>query len=142
MIDHFISEFSNGRVIYISKNVLKVLTQYMWPGNIRELRNLVSEWVDKNISKLEIAHLPDYIIKNEDIFNKNRMTYLTKKNINQINELGLANFLKEVRTEAIEYYLKEHKNKIRPTCSALKMHHDAIYTHIKATQGIQPELLH
>ena len=44
LIDHFINKFSienNKNVKGISKEALELMMQYEWPGNIRELENLI-----------------------------------------------------------------------------------------------------
>jgi transcriptional regulator with PAS, ATPase and Fis domain len=44
LIDHFINKFSienNKNVKGISKEALEAMMQYEWPGNIRELENLI-----------------------------------------------------------------------------------------------------
>ncbi len=44
LIDHFVSKFSvenNKNVKGIGKEALEVMMQYEWPGNIRELENLI-----------------------------------------------------------------------------------------------------
>ena len=41
LVKHFIKRFASGRGISISKDALQALIAYHWPGNIRELRNVV-----------------------------------------------------------------------------------------------------
>ena len=47
LVDHFLEEFSakKGRRIHIDPEALAALTAYDWPGNIRELRNVIERLV-------------------------------------------------------------------------------------------------
>ncbi len=44
LVDEFLKEFSNGRV-KIEEDALNALCDYDWPGNIRELKNLIERLV-------------------------------------------------------------------------------------------------
>lgn len=69
LIDHFVSKFNEklGKQIEgFSKSALKYLYDYDWPGNIRELENLIERCIilsDQN----EIDHsiLPSHIVKRD-----------------------------------------------------------------------------
>lgn len=62
LIDHFIDLFAtehNFKRRLVSPQVLKILTRYDWPGNIRELRNLVERMLILcDGPQIELAHLP------------------------------------------------------------------------------------
>ncbi|GAI06959.1 unnamed protein product, partial [marine sediment metagenome] len=48
LIDHFLHKYnrrSKKQIVGLSQNVLKALTQYDWPGNIRELENTIERAV-------------------------------------------------------------------------------------------------
>ena len=65
---HFLREFShtyNRRPKELSEDAIDGLVRYTWPGNIRELRNLVERVVIMNpaIPKLERKHLPTLIYR-------------------------------------------------------------------------------
>lgn len=45
LADHFLKTFAPNRQIIISPEARKVLNGYMWPGNIRELRNVIERAV-------------------------------------------------------------------------------------------------
>ena len=40
LFNHFVKQFSEGREIKTEEQVIRVLTKYRWPGNIRELKNI------------------------------------------------------------------------------------------------------
>jgi DNA-binding NtrC family response regulator len=41
LVEHFLQRYSQNRPAKISKDAMSVLVNYAWPGNIRELRNVV-----------------------------------------------------------------------------------------------------
>jgi transcriptional regulator with PAS, ATPase and Fis domain len=62
---HFLQKFSQKEVrdVKLSFSALKALTQYHWPGNIRELRNIIETAVvlsDKEF--IEKEDLPEYLL--------------------------------------------------------------------------------
>lgn len=65
LVDHFLlrSSFISGRPPKkVSKEVLKKLIEYSWPGNIRELENIIERCVViTSNNEIEISDLPDYI---------------------------------------------------------------------------------
>jgi two-component system nitrogen regulation response regulator NtrX len=65
---HFLKDFSqtyNRRSKEMADDALEALTRYSWPGNIRELRNLIERIVIMNptVLKLERKHLPTLIYR-------------------------------------------------------------------------------
>lgn len=66
LIDHFIEEFSNRehKSIEIGDDALHYLIHYRWPGNIRELRNLIERLIvlAKN-QTISVEDLPVEIVK-------------------------------------------------------------------------------
>lgn len=129
------------RALYVSKDISKALNDYDWPGNIRELKNLIYSWLDRIISKPVLKDVPSHIIKNENIFAKTKHRYLTKKQIQQIEEMGLKEFLKELELEAIEVAFKKNRKKVRATAKSLQIHTDKVYWYLDNNIGEQNELL-
>lgn len=69
LVEYFIGQFSAAwdlRAPRLSKNILRLFTEYEWPGNLRELRNVVSRLllcslegaIDEHLVE-ELLHLPD-----------------------------------------------------------------------------------
>ncbi|MBK9097464.1 MAG: sigma 54-interacting transcriptional regulator [bacterium] len=62
LVNHFMSKFNNKfkkNIHYISPNALKVITNYDWPGNIRELENVIEHsFVVCNSDAIKTEHLP------------------------------------------------------------------------------------
>jgi two-component system nitrogen regulation response regulator NtrX len=65
---HFLKEFSaqySRHTKEVSDEALDVLSRYAWPGNIRELRNVIERIVIMNpaVSKFERKHLPPLVYR-------------------------------------------------------------------------------
>lgn len=49
------------KMLKITPNALKILENYSWPGNIRELENIIQRIVIMCDSLIDIEHLPDHL---------------------------------------------------------------------------------
>jgi NtrC-family two-component system response regulator AlgB len=62
LIKHFIEKFGRDKPPEISSEAFKMLTDYEWPGNVRQLENVVERAVLlAHGRKIEAYHLPDEI---------------------------------------------------------------------------------
>lgn len=63
LINHFIEKFNKKfkkDIHYISPNALKLVSNYEWPGNIRELENVIEHaFVVSNSEAIHTGHLPE-----------------------------------------------------------------------------------
>lgn len=58
--------FDNPHNPYISDEVLKVLENYPWPGNFRELRNVMERaYIEADGERIEVRHLPEDVRQHE-----------------------------------------------------------------------------
>jgi transcriptional regulator with GAF, ATPase, and Fis domain len=63
LVNYFISKFSKKlgkRIEGVSKNTLKLLLEYSWPGNIRELQNIIERAIV--ISDGPIVHVEESML--------------------------------------------------------------------------------
>lgn len=66
LIKHFIEKFGKDKQPEVSSETFKMLTDYQWPGNIRQLENVVERAVLlAHGRKIEAYHLPDEIQSEE-----------------------------------------------------------------------------
>lgn len=64
LVDKFLFKYGveyKDRFIQISPEALTVLERYNWPGNIRELENIIQRAVIMCDKIVDIEHLPDYL---------------------------------------------------------------------------------
>lgn len=141
LIEKLAQEHPSQRALYLSKEVIKILKNYDWPGNIRELRNLINSWLDRGVIKPVLNDIPTHVINNENIFSKTKHRFINKKQIQQIKEMGLREFIREFEIEAIEAVYKENRKKIKPTAKALGVHTDKVYWYLDKNTGEQFELI-
>src|SRR6185436_7302508 len=66
LIDHFIKVFNESKkasIAEVDREAMTVLVQYSWPGNIRELENLIERLVTlKQSGTVTVADLPDKLV--------------------------------------------------------------------------------
>ena len=146
----FIKEFSNLHqkpVREFSLEAIQELTKYSWPGNIRELRNLLERLVilqapgdEKNlISEKDIkAHL-DESNPSETTAKESTQTDLSSLTVSQIS---LGKQLKDAKTEFEREYivqaLKENAWNISKTAQALGIERSYLHRRMKSF-GIEGE---
>lgn len=118
LVDKFLNSFykHSGLFRKISKPAMDVLINYDWPGNIRELKNVIDKISvnaeDVNITEIDI---PEHIIKN------------AAKNKYDVNELGLSEFLFSMEREIILNTLVECNNNRREAAKKLKIPRMSFY---------------
>jgi len=65
LVDHFIRESNrnNGREVRLGWSVMHFFKRYDWPGNVREMQNLIERLVIMaDQERIEIHHLPAYMV--------------------------------------------------------------------------------
>lgn len=103
LIDHFITSFYQrcGIIKTFPQEIIDILVQYAWPGNIRELRNIVERLAvvspGEEISK---EALPNYIL--ETSYKSTAKLYTSSLTLKS----SLNNILEEVETQIITDTLK------------------------------------
>lgn len=71
LVEFFISRFNKKykkNVKSISKSTLKILENYNWPGNIRELENIIERGILSSVE--DILHLESWFTSNENVNKK------------------------------------------------------------------------
>ena len=80
MINHTINKYSSllqKEIKGIDKNALNILLSYSWPGNIREIENVIEYAINMEASNIiSISSLPDKLVKGKDIYLTNEKTSL------------------------------------------------------------------
>ncbi|MGB9838986.1 sigma 54-interacting transcriptional regulator [Thermovenabulum sp.] len=99
LVEHFIKKYNQeyGRAVEsIEKSALKSLMDYDWPGNIRELENVISRAIinmKTGESIIEKKHLPSFV----GGYFEEKLRIVNSKNLN----LPLKSLIEETEKEAI-----------------------------------------
>jgi len=112
LVNHFIEKYGGDEGkerIDISPEAWKLLYNYGWPGNIRELENIIERAVVLNSTGLiGIEDLPEYLSEREEELDIDRFIHLgapLQKTLEQIEEKLIRRALKEcnnVQAQAAE----------------------------------------
>jgi two-component system nitrogen regulation response regulator NtrX len=106
LVKAFVQEFCQDLskpVMSVSDEAMDALTQYSWPGNIRELRNLIERLVIlEEGPKLILDHLPAVIA--ERTTDKSGVDESLGGNFRQVKGRLVAHFEKEFLTELLLRY--------------------------------------
>jgi transcriptional regulator with PAS, ATPase and Fis domain len=63
-----VSKQEGIKINYIDERIYKILTNYKWDGNIRELKNVVQRMVVlSNDGRITVESIPEYILENSNI---------------------------------------------------------------------------
>ncbi|MGI6424475.1 MAG: sigma 54-interacting transcriptional regulator [Tepidanaerobacteraceae bacterium] len=108
----------------ISPEVLKIFFEYDWPGNIRELENVLERAKVMSGEQILPEHLPQHMLKsNEDI---------SDESLVEVTNLGpLKDILEEAEKKAITKALKTTKGNRKKAMDLLKMGKTNFYDKIK-----------
>ncbi len=61
LVDHFLQRYTKDAPVPVSKEAMKLMVNYAWPGNIRELRNVVQRIALFAQKEIKIGDLPSEI---------------------------------------------------------------------------------
>jgi len=104
LAEHFIKKYAPDRSIGISPEAKELLTYYSWPGNIRELRNVIQRTVIFCNGEINIHNLPSEISKTNSlnsVVNSCINCWLEKDlNYTQIVQCVESNLIKEALKQA------------------------------------------
>lgn len=117
-VDRFIGEFyrESGLFRHVPENVMEILKNYNWPGNIRELKNVIEKiCVNSDDVNISINDLPPHII-NSSIKEK----YEEKQG-------GLSKIIESIEKEIIINTLKECNHNKSETAKKLNIPRATLY---------------
>lgn len=100
-LDRFNQEFNTGKTL--SQSVCQVLSQYDFPGNVRELENLIKRLVTMTETDcIDLGHLPSFLVKeNRAELSREPETLTVQDEINAFEQKKLY--------QAIEKYGSQRK---------------------------------
>jgi arginine utilization regulatory protein len=94
----------NRKIIGVNEDVEKILYNYSWPGNIRELKNVIESAFNLTVGNLiEERDIPEYLIEREEY--EGKIEHLLGK-----ESLGVM--VDEYEKRIIEIALEKTKNMV------------------------------
>jgi DNA-binding NtrC family response regulator len=126
LVEHFLGEFSRENGVAhraVSPEVIERLTLHHWPGNIRELKNVVERMAILGGETLTPADLPEFIF---------RPPAERSGRIEEYSDLGLREFREEMEKRFIQFKLKENDWNISSTARSLGIERTNLHKKIKA----------
>jgi transcriptional regulator with PAS, ATPase and Fis domain len=111
LLEHFIDKIGkriNKRITVVTNDAMESLLEYKWPGNIRELENLVERIMALNETEvIELSDLPAYMRKDINTV-KNAIKSKNNNEIDMLIETDEILPLKEYEKIIIEKALKKY----------------------------------
>jgi DNA-binding NtrC family response regulator len=123
LVTHFIDKFSqreNKRISYVSPEVMKLFLEYSWPGNLRELENVIERAVV--LTKGEVIGLKD--IPSE-----------IKKEVKNNKHVNTLKPLKDLEIEAIINAINAFNGNKSKAAQALGITRKALYNRLKQAKN-------
>ena len=91
---------------------MKALNSYMWPGNTRELKNVIDKLLSLPQGKFTIDDLPGHIQENRNIFGDPERPTVSESQLQYAKKHGLQALIHEVEKSIVSSSMKSlHKRK-------------------------------
>lgn len=125
LVESFLKE---GRAVLLDDESIEVLKEHSWPGNIRELKNVISllkstaSGLVHSSAVRRILNLQDNVINNENF----------DLNHEEVLDIGLPDFLKKLEKIVLNETLERNDQQVRKTLRDLKISQSAYYRILKS----------
>ena len=117
-----------GKSLKISKEVLKILLEYDWPGNARQLRNCIERAVVlTDNEEIKIDALPEEILSSRP----GRQAGKSPEGITVSKALDFRSAKKEFERQYVEHSLDQAGGNVTKAATALGMHRQSLQHKIK-----------
>ncbi len=97
LIEYFLQKFRKKfkkKIKHISPDAFEILNRYNWPGNIRELENVLEHvFVLCSQETIDAESLPDWLIQNIDLKEPGRGDIINKEKIKDAEKLHIQSIL-------------------------------------------------
>ncbi|MCY6960141.1 sigma-54 interaction domain-containing protein [Clostridium brassicae] len=121
LVEEFLSNFHKelGILRKIPDNIMDILNEYLWPGNIRELKNVINKiCVSADDVNVGINDLPEFFLQDS-----------IKQNIN-LSGMGLNEVINAVEAETIKSALSQCNYNKSQAAKLLKIPRNTLYRKI------------
>ncbi len=144
LIEHFLNKFATkfnvNRKIKLSDHALKTLLQYNWPGNIRELENMIQRFIVLGNEGAMIGDLPMSIHPHAAQVSKKPSPFKIWPSLKEVNRRAVQ----RVETEAIKKILEHTCWNRRKSAQLLNISYKTLLHKMKECQikgdSVIPEL--
>ncbi|HIP43532.1 MAG TPA: AAA family ATPase [Aquifex aeolicus] len=116
LIEHFLEEFNEKyqKRVYLTKEAMQILLEYDYPGNVRELANIVERIVILNEGKVTPRDLPKYLKKKKIKEKGNLQKFIEETEKERIIEaLEKTGYVKSRAAKLLGYTLRQLDYRIK-----------------------------
>lgn len=135
LVQHFIKKFNDEQgknINNISDEALEVLKTYRWPGNIRELENVIERaFILENSSSISPSSLPDNLKSTSQANPTQPSISAPKTSPDEFGELDFDKFKEQSEKDFIEAALKANKGRINKTVAHANIPKNTLLRKIK-----------
>lgn len=132
LVEHFIKKHSIGKSLTPTPKTIKKLTEYSWPGNIRELENTIQRaLVVAQNGILTIDHLPITNLDKRSDETPNKYDIDFWFDAISKGKISLKDVVADVEKELIVKALHQTKQNRSKAAEMLKIHRRLLYTKMK-----------
>lgn len=139
LANHFVSKFPQDKQKRFTERALKMLAEYEWPGNIRELQNIVQSLVILSPSKIiDVCDLPKQIYQNQSSLSESKITRISLGNNKYFDDfalepdLPLSAFRKETESRYIKWVLDLQEGNKAATARVLGVSRVTLHSMLKS----------
>lgn len=125
-IDSLLKSFikKRGQYMTLEKGVVEFLKNYKWPGNYRELKNLIDIWSINDLRVVKQKHLPMKFFKNNS---GERSDHPLSSNLDDLPIHGLRRYLKKLEKSLLLESFNKNEHNVRKTIEELKISCSSFY---------------
>ena len=118
LIEHFLKKLS--RKIFISTDAKKILSNYDWPGNVREVAEVIDNLSQLSKGKVTPKDLPEHIVKNITI-GAREASFIQREHVLFIKKHGFRKFIEKMEGEVISKFYEMNNNESTKCMKDLKL---------------------
>ncbi|WP_077619141.1 sigma-54 interaction domain-containing protein [Bacillus sinesaloumensis] len=112
-----VSKRTGKRILSIDAEVMNIFNQHRWPGNLRELENVIEAAIHLSSGeKIEIGSLPEYLVDDPKLL---------------IGQKPLKEILEDTEKRVLEKTLQKYKNDKQLAAKALGISKSTMYEKLK-----------
>lgn len=113
---------SSTRKIFLTKEAESLLTNYSWPGNLRQLDKVINLLISNEKGIIEVNDIKKLIVENQ---NENKQSFDNEEKL--ISESGLNGYISKIEKQLVKKYLEKNNQKVRKTLQELKISNNTFY---------------